>query len=87
MLEVRAVFRGEVQGVGFRLTTQQMAQEMGLKGFVKNLPDGSVELIAQGSEEFLRDFLKRLTARFNVSEKSEEYFPIRRKYTGFTIEY
>lgn len=87
MLEVHAVFRGEVQGVGFRATTRWVADEMGLTGFVKNLPDGSVEVVAQGSEEFLRDFLKKITIRFNVMETSEEFSPIREKYSGFTIQY
>lgn len=87
MLEVHANFRGGVQGVGFRATTRQMAQEMGLTGFVKNLPDGSVEVIAQGVEEVLEKFLAQLTARFKVMEMSKRFLSIRTKYARFTIDY
>lgn len=44
---------GKVQGVWFRKSTQQKAQELGLVGFVKNQPDGSVYLEAQGDVEKL----------------------------------
>jgi acylphosphatase len=42
---------GRVQGVWFRAHTQKMAQGLNLQGWVRNLPDGSVELIACGEEE------------------------------------
>jgi len=41
------VFSGRVQGVGFRFTCHQIARRYELTGFVKNLPDGSVELLIQ----------------------------------------
>lgn len=44
---------GKVQGVFFRKYTQAKAQELGLKGTVKNLPDGSVHIEAEGTEEQL----------------------------------
>jgi len=45
---IRATVHGQVQGVGFRYTTRRMAQESGVAGWVRNLPDGSVEVWAQG---------------------------------------
>ena len=42
------IFNGRVQGVGFRFTTHRMAERHGLTGFVRNLPDGTVEMLAQG---------------------------------------
>jgi acylphosphatase len=48
--------RGRVQGVFFRKYTQQMAQELGVSGFVMNMPDGSVYCEAEGKEESLEAF-------------------------------
>ena len=42
------IFSGRVQGVGFRFTTHRMAERHDLTGFVRNLPDGTVEMLAQG---------------------------------------
>ncbi len=46
---------GVVQGVCFRLYTQREAQKLGLLGWVRNVRDGSVELVAEGAEQPLRD--------------------------------
>ena len=47
----RAFFSGRVQGVGFRFTAYRIARRYGLTGFVKNLSNGSVEMLAQGTAE------------------------------------
>lgn len=52
-----AIIQGRVQGVYFRATACEHARAQELQGFVKNLPDGSVELDAQGEEGSLRDLL------------------------------
>lgn len=44
---------GRVQGVGFRAACEAEARALGLVGWVKNLPDGSVEVVAEGPEEAL----------------------------------
>ena len=49
---------GSVQGVFFRATTQEKARELGLTGWVRNLPDGRVEVLAEGDEEKLKDLLE-----------------------------
>lgn len=49
---------GRVQGVFFRASTKRMAQSLGLKGWVKNLPDGSVEAIFEGKNEDLEEMLR-----------------------------
>jgi len=48
---------GRVQGVGFRYYTQKKAQELELKGFVKNTPSGSVVIEAEGDEAALDKFI------------------------------
>jgi acylphosphatase len=51
---------GRVQGVGFRYFTSQVAREIGLVGWVRNLPDGRVEVLAFGSEDQLADLMEDL---------------------------
>jgi acylphosphatase len=51
-----AVVRGRVQGVGFRYFARQRAEVLGVSGFVRNLPDGSVELRAEGAAHVLSAF-------------------------------
>ncbi len=51
MKRVHAQVTGLVQGVYFRASTRDTARALGLKGWVKNMPDGSVELEAEGPEE------------------------------------
>ena len=49
---------GLVQGVGFRAAVQRRAREMGLSGWVRNLPDGRVELVAEGPPDRLEALLE-----------------------------
>jgi acylphosphatase len=49
-------YSGKVQGVGFRYTTRQTAMGYEVTGFVRNLPDGRVELVAEGLKEELEGF-------------------------------
>jgi acylphosphatase len=53
----RALVRGRVQGVSFRVATQAEARRRGVVGWVRNLPDGSVELEAQGSPDAVEQLL------------------------------
>ena len=48
---------GEVQGVFYRANTQERAEELGLVGWVKNLGDGSVEIVVQGEEESIKEMM------------------------------
>lgn len=48
---------GRVQGVFFRATTQREARRLALTGWVRNRPDGSVEVVAEGDDDTLRDFV------------------------------
>ncbi len=48
---------GYVQGVGFRQNTRQKALQLGLSGWVRNLPGGGVEVVAEGEEQVLRELI------------------------------
>jgi acylphosphatase len=52
--------RGRVQGVGYRYFVLREAEQRNLTGFTRNVADGSVEVVAEGSDEVLRDLLARL---------------------------
>lgn len=56
----RAVVTGRVQGVGYRFFAERIARELGIAGWVRNLPDGSVEALLEGEEDALARFLERL---------------------------
>jgi len=57
---LHAVVEGHVQGVGFRYFTLEQAQRLGLTGWVRNLPNGRVEVSAEGFPEDLEELLRRL---------------------------
>jgi acylphosphatase len=52
-LRLKAVVRGEVQGVGYRWAVQRQASRLGLTGYAENLPDGSVRVEAEGDPDRL----------------------------------
>jgi acylphosphatase len=54
MMTRRYVVRGRVQGVGYRWFVSREADRLGVRGFARNLVDGSVEVVAHGSDESLR---------------------------------
>lgn len=57
---VQVTYSGRVQGVGFRYTARQIAHGFEVVGFVRNLPDGRVEMLVEGEEEELKKFLRAI---------------------------
>ncbi|MCA9730153.1 MAG: acylphosphatase [Candidatus Eisenbacteria bacterium] len=55
--QLRAIVTGRVQGVYFRGSTEERARALDLAGWVRNLPDGSVEVRAEGTESALEELL------------------------------
>lgn len=88
---IQVRYEGEVQGVGFRWTSKRLANDLGLTGWVRNEPDGSVSMELQGDEEQVAAFFGRLPRswgrfqpRFVIAEKEdvapipgEAYFQVR----------
>ena len=62
--QVHVYFSGRVQGVGFRFTARTLAARYQLSGWVRNLPDGRVELLAQGLSKDVIEFLNGLRSEF-----------------------
>ena len=65
------LFHGEVQGVGFRYAFSRLAREEGLAGWVRNLPDGTVEALLQGPRERIAVLMRKvmlLSGRVRITE-------------------
>lgn len=72
---IRLIIRGRVQGVWYRGSAQEIARELGLTGWVRNLGDGSVELVAEGERpalEALKSWCREGPPLARVHEISEE---------------
>jgi len=80
-------FSGRVQGVGFRYQTTQVAKEFDVSGWVMNLPDGRVQLDAEGRTSEVRDFIaavqERMEGYIRKVEQTEQTRPP--QYAGFGI--
>lgn len=83
------IVKGRVQGVGYRITTQLNAQRIGVKGVVKNLSNGDVEVFAQGEENIIENFKKYLKIGSIVSKvvSIEETILDREKFEEFQTKY
>jgi len=74
LISRRFIVEGRVQGVGFRWFVVSSARRAGLSGWVRNLPDGAVEVVAAGSEEaldLLREDLRKGPVASSVRDLSE----------------
>ena len=81
---------GRVQGVGYRYFARLRVELHNVTGYVRNLPDGSVEVVAEGSrvalEQFIRDSVRGPNSG-NVSDCQVNWRPVSRQYRDFTINY
>jgi acylphosphatase len=83
----RIIFQGRVQGVGFRYTTASAARAFQINGYVRNCPDGSVELVAEGRAEDVDRLLESLGATFagNIERQTAEDITLALPPDGFEI--
>ncbi len=85
---MRVVFSGRVQGVGFRYTVCRIAERFEVAGFVRNLRDGNVEVVAEGAEQELVGFLHGIKdARIGcfVSKEQVAWSPATNEFDEFRI--
>lgn len=90
MVAYRVFLSGIVQGVGFRAYTKTLAESYGLDGWVRNMPDGRVEVFVQGNKDTVWDFLKKLSegpplSKVELMEIRKEV--IRDEERGFSVRY
>ncbi len=88
MERVVVFYSGRVQGVGFRATARQLACGYDVTGTVRNLPDGRVELIAEGAKPELKSFLEGIAqselSGF-IAKQIETWQPAHGDLRGFVI--
>ncbi|NBQ58676.1 MAG: acylphosphatase [Opitutaceae bacterium] len=84
----RVIFTGRVQGVGFRYATLQVAREFEVAGLVENLPDGRVQLEAEGRQEVVDAFIQAVSERMHGYVRKAERYPAARpaQFSGFVIK-
>jgi len=90
MKRLTANVSGRVQGVSFRYYTQREAARLGLKGWVRNEADGSVGVLAEGSEESLKEllrFLRRGSPPARVSHVNAEWSAATGEFETFQVRF
>jgi acylphosphatase len=83
-------YSGHVQGVGFRYTTRSIAHRHAVVGYVRNLPDGRVELVAEGQPRELKQFLGEVRDYFQNQirdEKTDVQPAAAGEFLGFDIRH
>ncbi len=86
---VHAYYTGYVQGVGFRFTAEDIAKGLSLTGWVKNLPDARVEVVCEGDESKIKEFLSRLENNMKryISKSDIEWQEYQGEFEDFDIKF
>ena len=83
----RVLYSGRVQGVGFRYTARRIAQQHAVTGFVRNLDDGRVELVAEGApseiDRLLAEIVEAMTGY--IRDVQVDVIPVTGKYASFDV--
>jgi acylphosphatase len=90
MRRLTATVTGFVQGVSYRYYTRREANRLGVKGWVKNESDGSVRVVAEGSEEQLRgllNFLRRGSPSAQVADVSLDWSTASGDFNSFEVRF
>ena len=88
MIRAHIFYSGRVQGVGFRYTTEAFAVKLDLKGWVRNLADGRVEMMVEGDEKKVEQLCQELEKQFEGYVKNKEIKidrPVQKEFRGFKI--
>ena len=85
--QVHVIFSGRVQGVGFRFSTMSIARHLSVRGWVRNLAGSSVELVADGEEKVLQDFIRRIEGEFSgcISDRDVQWSDATGEFQRFEI--
>lgn len=87
---IQVFFKGRVQGVGFRYACRNLAKGFAVTGFVRNLQDGRVELVAEGEDAEVRDYLAAIAAselRAFIRDRIETCSPATGEWRDFHIRH
>jgi acylphosphatase len=86
---LHAYFKGRVQGVGFRFTTIELARELEVNGWARNLDDGRVEVTAEGEEEDIKELVDEISHRFSrfISSVDTDWSDATGEFNDFLIKF
>lgn len=87
---LHAIVKGRVQGIFFRSNTEKLGLKLGLKGFVRNTPEGDVEIVAEGLKEGLEELLKwcaKGPLLAHVDSVESKWEPATGEFETFSIRY
>lgn len=90
MTEIYCIVSGKVQGVSYRYYVQDAATKLGLVGWTRNLPDGTVEVVAQGTPDELKEFIEYLnegSLHAKVDAVAVEWRSAKKPLEDFAIRY
>jgi len=85
----RVLYSGRVQGVGFRYTARRIAQQHAVTGFVRNLDDGRVELVAEGAAGAIDGLLAEIAEAMTgyIREVKVDAIPVSGRYASFDVAF
>ncbi len=89
-IRAHIVVSGVVQGVGYRFFAQRAATEFGITGYVRNLPDGRVEVVTEGKQGLMNSFIEQLRRgpwSAQVSKIDVENSQYKAEFDRFTIRF
>ena len=90
MERAHIIVHGIVQGVFFRANTVKAARELGLKGYARNMPDGTVEIVAEGPKDNidkLIDYCKKSPGASEVSKVHARFEKPKDEFDGFELRH
>lgn len=88
MIEMCAVVTGQVQGVSYRIYAQEAATGLDLVGYIRNVSDGSVEVVAQGQSTVLKEFVEYLhegSLMAQVENVAVDWRSVHKTYDEFSV--
>ena len=87
MIQANILYSGTVQGVGFRYSVHRYAAGLGIKGWVKNLPNGSVEILAEGSKNAVQQLCEDIEEHFQgyIKDKQISFRPSQEEWEDFKV--
>jgi len=89
MIRRTSHFSGNVQGVGFRYTAKGIARNHAVRGYVRNLHDGRVELVAEGEEAEIDKILSDIARQMEgfIKQRTDFDSPATGEFQGFSIRH
>ena len=88
--QIHCIIKGDVQGIGYRYFVTRLASQLNIQGWVKNLYNGDVEVVAEGEKDSLEKLLKELRSGHpyaRVDDIHIEWHPPENKYDRFFVKF